>query len=381
MIRISYLIVAMLSFGLSACAQSKKWKTVINKNNGEKLAIPCEDLDSITFEMTDETVNTASLIKTKRIYGDGSTYCAFTSLVKRNNTYYVAFREGETHVAEGDYGVIRILKSNDGEKWNVIHTVSEDQVDLRDPNLSVTPQGNLLLLCGARLKLEDGTYYTKTYYTLELNDTFERAKEVIVPSEINDLSCWIWRLTFFGDLGYGVAYRSNDGRNFTLSLVKTANGSNYELICNIDVPDTPSETRLRFTPDGTMFAMVRRAGSNMKGGKGYYGKSNSPYINWEWKELNIYLAGQDFIIDNDNIVCATRVSQNIGEFTSLYFGDMTGTFRWNYVLPSSGTSSDTAYAGLLDDGNEYWVTYYSMHETTKPSVYIAKIPKSMLPRK
>lgn len=377
--RFSKIIVCLIFSTLTCCAQDKKQSMIIHQTDGSELSFFTENIDSITFS-DNSFENKSEGITVKRIYGDGSTYCAFTSLIKRNNSYYLAFREGATHVADGDYGIIRILKSNDGDNWETIQTLSAEKIDLRDPDLSVMPDGKILVLCGARIKGTDD-YYTKTYYAKEEDeDFFGEVKQVKVPIELDDkLCCWIWRLTWFKDVGYGVVYRDH-GDDSRVNLVKTTNGVDYEEITNLDINEVPNETRLRILEDGTMYAMVRRSGYTGRGVKGYFGKSKPPYTEWIWKEIGVYIAGQDFIIDGSQIICATRMSQNIGEYTSVFIGDLNGNFRWNYILPSSGTNSDTAYAGLLDNGEEYWVSYYSMHETAKPSVFIARIPKKVLPQ-
>ena len=102
-------------------------------------------------------------ITVERVYGNGDSYCAFTSLLKVDNKYYLAFREGDSHVREDDYGVIRILESDDGHCWSLYQILSLDCVDLRDPNLSVRPDGKLLVLCGARILMPNGNSITKTY--------------------------------------------------------------------------------------------------------------------------------------------------------------------------------------------------------------------------
>ena len=68
-----------------------------------------------------------------RVYGDGSTYCAFTSLVKRGIVTMFAFREGMKHYGPDDFGVIKILKSKDLHSWDVVGSISCSEVDLRDP--------------------------------------------------------------------------------------------------------------------------------------------------------------------------------------------------------------------------------------------------------
>ena len=329
--------------------------------------------DEVGNNISEENIASVTV---QRVYGSGDTYCAFTSVLEHEGSYYIAFREGETHVQDGDYGVIRILKSTDGEKWNLYQTIKSDNVDLRDPNLSEMPNGNMLLICGARRKTETGEFSTSTYYSIEeKGGVFADVEETIIPVEFEGALCrWIWRLTWNNDEGYGVIYGKRDGKYY-VSLLKTTNGKEYEKVTDFNVPGEPTETKVRFMQDGTMIALVRRGYKE----KGYMGKSKPPYTEWNWQELSIYLAGQDFIIDGDNIICSTRLSTNIEERTAIWYGDINGNFQWNYILPSSGTNSDTAYSSILKKDGEIWISYYSMHESQKPCIYLAKIPMMALP--
>jgi len=326
-----------------------------------------------SLEMEKKRGNTES-VSISRIYGDGSSYCSFTSLVKSDGYYYLAFREGRTHVKEGDYGNIKILKSHDGENWSILQSISLNEVDLRDPCLSVLPNGSLLLLCGARYKTEDGYYTTKTYCAMERKGKFDELMPVIVPNDIDDnICCWIWKLTWNNYEGYGVAYRMNDNQSSQITLVKTTDGINYTKVTDIGLDGNPSEARLRFLEDGTMIALIRRDGGNRKG---YIGFSNYPYIEWNLKELDIYLAGQDFIVDKEELICSTRIYENTDKRTCIWVGNLEGVFLWSYTLPSLG--SETSYAGLLNEEKNYYISYCSMHEFEKPAIYLAKIPKSYL---
>ena len=332
-------------------------------------------IDSITFasKQIDNTIE--SQISVKRVYGDGIAYCAFTSLIKKDDYYYLAFREGKTHASDGDYGVIRILQSIDGDQWSDYQTISSDNIDLRDPDLSIMPDGHILLVCGARILSPEGFYFTKTYSSIEKNGYFEEMEEVTIPKELDDkFGCWIWRTTWHTDgLGYGFAYGNLDGKS-NLCLLKTPDGRNYDKVCSLKLNGSPTEARVRFLQDKTMIAMVRMGYSE---GGGYMGRSNPPYDKWEWKQLDINLSGQDFIIDDNKVVVCTRIYQNTGERTSVYFGDLNGVFRWNYILPSSGRGGDSSYAGIIDNGNEYVISYYSKYEEENPSIYVVKIPKNI----
>ena len=328
------------------------------------------------YEFTDDIHN--AVISVNKIYGDGSRYCAFTSLIKRDFNYYLAFREGSSHIGVDDYGVIRILKSNDLKNWRIIATISEEFVDLRDPNLSIMPDGNILLICGARIK-EGDTYITKTYYAKEYQENFSNLflANIRPKNGFSNIS-WVWKVTWHGGKGYGVCYGNNKaGDSFSISLVATNDGEDYEILKNFSIEGSPSEARVRFTDDNTMIILLRRGPLE----RGMIGSSKPPYSEWEWRELNVYLAGQDFIIDEDRIICVTRTSQDVFEKTCVYWGQTNGNFEWSYILPSSGKGGDTSYGSILAEDNEYVISYYSMHETEKPSIYIVTIPKLYYPLK
>lgn len=120
-----------------------------------------------------------TLQNTERIYGDGSTYCSFTSMVKLGDVWFLAFREGESHL--GDNAVIQLLRSEDGINWTMHQTISAPNIDLRDPNLSIMPDGAMLMICGARMKTGDDEYSTKTYYSKFREGQFNEVAPVNFP--------------------------------------------------------------------------------------------------------------------------------------------------------------------------------------------------------
>ena len=311
------------------------------------------------------------MITVDKVYGDGAKYCAFTSLIKRGNVYYLAFREGESHVSEGDYGQIIILYSRDAKKWNHFQTIKADNIDLRDPQLTITPDGHLLLLCGARMKKQPEEYfYTKSYYAIENSGVFSEVQPCNIPPEVDDsYCCWLWKLTWKGNCGYGAAYRS-DGITNKLTLLSTVDGINYDVVADINKGQVINETRIQFLPNNEMIALIRSEA------EGYIGHSLPPYTEWDLKKTNIFLAGHDFVISDNHLICATRLTTNIGGRTTLWFGDLEGNFQWSYVLPSSG---DTAYSGIVEEKDRLLMSYYSMYQTYKPSICIAIIPKVSLP--
>ena len=182
---------------------------------------------------------------------------------------------------------------------------------------------------------------------------------------------WLWRVTWYNKSGYGVIYQA--GKEWSLMLVNTLDGINYELVTKLNVNGNPNETTVRVMPDGEMLMMVRRESDNTEG---IWGRSNPPYKEWNWSSIGIRLGGPDFIPLTDNLLIAgSRLYGKESSSTALFAGDRSGNFRKILVLPSGG---DTGYPGFVIRENKLYVSYYSSHEGGKASIYFAEIPLSYL---
>lgn len=327
-----------------------------------------------------DALNQSNEIEIKKVYGDGSTYCAFTSLVKRDGFYYIAFRESMMHVGPGDYGAIKIIRSDDLENWNVVANIKAKEIDLRDPCLCIMKDGRILLTCGARM-LVDNRYVTRTYYSKENSDgSFPNVKKCLLPELTGAKLCeWLWRLTWKDDIGYGFCYKQDEvGGKFALSLLKTEDGESFQHVAEMNLLGMPSEAKIQILEDKSMLAIVRNDDSSAP--FGYIGRSFPPYTQWDWKQLDIYIAGEDFIVDGEKIILCTRTRYNVADRTCIFIGDLNGNFRWNYILPSRKEGGDTSYGGIVDAGEEYIISYYTKIYSLMPSIYLARMPKTVLPK-
>lgn len=312
----------------------------------------------------------------RKIWDNGN-HCAFTSLIKFKGNYYCSFREGDSHIFDKDgnaEGKVRIIVSTDGEKWESVACMAKKTFDLRDPKLSVTPDGKLMVIMGGSIyknKVLEGRIPHVSYSSD--GKTFSDPVPINLDKEVETGNDWLWRVTWDDQTGYGVNYSLLSDDEAVISLVKTTDGTNYQLVSKLDVPDFPNETTVRILPDKRMVLMVRRERGDQKG---YWGVSNPPYKEWTWTKMEMRLGGPDFIsLGKDVIVAGTR-SHYIPSFpkTVLLTGNEAGKFQETVVLPSGG---DTSYPGFIIEGNELWVSYYASHETKMASVYLAKIPLSV----
>ncbi len=317
-----------------------------------------------------ETPAQKYLISVERIWARAP-HSAFTDLVEFNRKLYCTFREGSGHVPgkEGTNGTIRIIASDDGQNWRSVALLTEDHVDLRDPKLSVTPQGRLMVLIG-------GSYYegeklgmrqTRVSFSDKTGTRFSVPKPIIVDAKIKTEADWLWRVTWHQGTGYGVIYQSG-GEEFKAHLVATRDGLNYQLVTTFDIAGRPNETTLRFNADGEMIAWVRRERGTQNG---FIGTSRAPYTNWTWKEQNVRLGGPEFLILPNGKWIGTTRGHLPERKTNTYVTWLTrdGPVTPIVTLPSGG---DTSYAGMVVRGDQLLVSYYASHEG-KTAIYLATL--------
>src|ERR1700742_3474956 len=88
---------------------------------------------------------------------DYASHNALTDLIRYKNEWFLVFRESDKHV-HGSNGVIRLLSSRDAIIWQSVEVFEENGVDLRDPKLSITSDGRLMLLMGGTVYSSDHRY-------------------------------------------------------------------------------------------------------------------------------------------------------------------------------------------------------------------------------
>ena len=156
-----------------------------------------------------------------KIWGNGQ-HCAFTSIAEFQGKYYVTFREAQGHVFDSDgeaRGKIRILVSEDGDKWETLPPISKEGYDLRDPKLSVTPDGRLMVTLGGSVYRNQKLITCEPHVMFsEDGKTFTEPQPIVFKSKVEGESEWLWRVTWMGDTGYGVSYGGPDGQEAQFHL-------------------------------------------------------------------------------------------------------------------------------------------------------------------
>lgn len=329
-----------------------------------RTSLYCVAIVGLLVASAGSTVQAAGpeIVSVDKIWDQGE-HNAFTDLIRFQDRWYCAFRESAGHV--GGDGQARVLVSDDGQSWKSIALLSEAGIDLRDPKLSVTADGRLMMVLG-------GSVYQggKTLLGRQPRVAFsQNGSEWTAPRRVLAEGHWLWRVTWHEGRAYGVSYSAPAGEAKTaereLTLWVSDDGVDFQKLADLDVPGRPNETTLRFLENGDCVALARRELGDQQG---WIGVSQAPYHDWKWKPCGHRLGGPNFIQLPDKTMWAGSRSYPGGAKTVL--ARMTrDSYEPVLTLPSGG---DNSYPGLVWHDGLLWMSYYSSHEG-KTSIYLAKI--------
>lgn len=314
-----------------------------------------------------ETPEQQFVISIERIW-DLAGHSAFTDIIEFGDYLYCSFREGSGHIP-GLNGVVRVIRSQDGANWESVACLEEQHVDLRDPKLSQTPDGRLMINCGAsyyhgsqRLKIESRVAFSSPDGT-----RFEPPQKVVFPPEIVTGGDWLWRVTWHKGVAWGCVTQVQDKQR-GVRLVRSDDGIRYQAVAKLEV-EGANETTVRFLPDETMVAMIRREATPPFG---FVGTAKPPYREWKYQTSNKRYGGPNFIQLPGGAWLAGSRNYEPKPQTQLWWMDVaSGQFRDALTLPSGG---DNSYPGFVIDrpSNRLYVSYYSSHEG-KAAIYLATL--------
>lgn len=302
----------------------------------------------------------AELVSLRKIW-DSAPHNAFTDLVRFKDRWYCTFREGKDHVSRD--GAIRVITSSEGERWESSARLQDPDADLRDPKLTVTPDGRLMLN-GVAWTRDDPKvkHRSMAWFSADGRDW---GKGV----EIGEPNIWIWRPAWHGNLALAVGYGTTAERPSRLArLYASTDGVKYEArVQTLYKEQYPNEAALAFRDDGLCYCLLRRdAGTKT----GLLGLSSPPYEQWTWKDLGKQIGGPALIrLPDGRLLATVRLYDKKVRTSVCRLDPEAGTLTELLALPSGG---DTSYAGMVLHDGLLWVSYYSSHEG-KTSVYLAKV--------
>jgi hypothetical protein len=294
---------------------------------------------------------------------------AFTDLCDFRGALYCCYRVASNHVS-GD-GVINIVTMTTNTEVKYTQRISLPSTDLRDPKLSITPKGELMLLAYARRSASShhlGLLGENTPVIWTSQDGLSWSS----PTNIGEKHWWLWRLRWHNNSAYGLAY--NRSANAVHLYSGQPKQSFHRVKNNVFSLKThnrgyPNESDMCFTDNGTAYVILRRDSDTYSA---QLGVSKAPYTQWHWTDLGFYLGGPNMLkLDEQSALLAGRVLYKNKLVTAvLKIEFKSAKVRPLKILPSSG---DNSYPGMVRRGNTLFVSYYSAHQDQQAHIYLAAL--------
>lgn len=297
------------------------------------------------------------LIDARKIW-DAAPHNAFTDLTRHNGEFLCVFREGAGHVSPD--GKIRVIASKDGTNWASVALIAQAERDLRDPKITLMPDGSLMIYAAAADR-------PKTPVTHQSVASFSKdSRDWSAPIDIADRNVWLWRLAWRDQNGYGIGYDTAGEK--LVRLYETTDGRHFKTVVeNLYDEQSPNESGLAFEPDGTLLCLLRRDGQP---GHGVFGSAKPPYTKWQWQDTGAKIGGPQMLrLPDGRLLGVVRLYDGGARTAVVQIDRTTGQLRELLKLPSGG---DCSYAGMVLHQNELWISYYSSHES-KTSIYLARV--------
>lgn len=294
------------------------------------------------------------LIDAARIW-DEAPHNAFTDLIRFAGEWLCVFREGENHMSVD--GALRVIASPDGRRWTARARIAAPDADLRDPKLSATPDGRLMLVAAARPREPSACTHTLAWHSDDGASWGE-------PRHIGDPDFWLWRIAWRAEEAYAVGYDCRDLERIRIYRGGERDGFTPIADCTF-AGGFPNESALAFHGD-IAYCLLRRDGPT---NSGLWGTARPPYTTWRWQDLGVRIGGpQMLILPDGSVVAAVRLHDRRVRTSLCRIDPAAATFTETLVLPSGG---DTSYAGLALHDGRLWISYYSSHEG-KTAIYLAQ---------
>jgi hypothetical protein len=299
----------------------------------------------------------AEIVDVRMIWGRAP-HNASTDLMRFRERWYCVFREAR--LAAAPDGAVRVLSSADGNVWQPSGLVSLPGADLRDPKLSTTSYGRLLLLADA---VSDGAA-GPAQRTLAWSSPDSREWEG--PVQAADPGMRLGHVTWHLNRAYSVGYGSPGAG--PVRLYSSGDGERFTVLAdNLLPPRQNAEAGLLFGRDGSALCLMRGDGA---GSPAQLGKSRAPYRAWSWSGLNAAVGAPNMLeLADGRVIVAGSIPGNDARIALWWLDPERGTLKEFLRLPSGG---DSERPGLASQEGMLWVAYHSSHEG-RAMIYLARI--------
>lgn len=303
-------------------------------------------------------------------------HSAFCDLLLFKGVLIACYRQATNHVS--DDGRIETVVISAQGKLQHRQRIQFPQVDLRDPKLSIMPNGKILLFAYARHSATE----TRKRFTQAVCWSSENGQTWSSARYFGPKNWWLWRLTWQDDKAYGFAYNRNQQR---IDLYGGLPYSNFDCIVKGALSRDkhgfgyPNESDIYFDKKGTLHALVRRDADSYSA---LYGTSSFPYTRFSWHDLGCYIGGPKWIALETNattnaykspvqfLVGGRSIEKRKLKTLIWHFDSEKKQLKSLLTLPSAG---DNSYPGLVMQNSTLYALYYSSHIDNISRVYLAKM--------
>ncbi|NCP65391.1 MAG: hypothetical protein GW836_12170 [Paraglaciecola sp.] len=298
-------------------------------------------------------------------------HSAFTDLCLYRQHLFGCFRRALNHVSHD--GVICIFKSDLAGNTKLVSRITLYGCDIRDPKLSVRPDGKLMLIAYVNFYDEKDRLSSGRNLCWVSQDGLSWSS----PRQFGEVFWWLWRVRWQHKQAYGFAY--NRGANavdwYAGDPLRTFNKLTPRAFClHKHGKAYPNESDIVFDQQHC-FALLRRDADSYSA---QLGCSRQPYKQWQWRDLGVYIGGPVMqLLTDDVAIVAGRIIHQQQLRTAVFTLQLSqATLSEPLLLPSAG---DNSYPGLVITETAIYLSYYSSHEDNKSAIYLTKIARPTLP--
>lgn len=300
--------------------------------------------------------NLVKPLEVRTVVADGK-HNAFTAFVRWKGDYWLAFRKAEAH--NSGQGDLIVLRSSDAKNWTEALRLDVFPDD-RDPQFLATE--NRLFLYDPALKSGELTSFVT--YTDD-GKSWSEPQPVYKPTYI------FWKPIQRSGKFYATAHvKSRDGKARDVHLITSTDGIEWTQVSKMRGGNWESETTIHFLTDTRIVAFLRQKYGSPQASLLF---ADAPFAEWEQRPLEqMHFSGHDsYTFAGVNILVSRAFEEGRkNAHTMIYTFDEEINLTPYCRLPSGG---DCSYPGVVRDGDELLVSYYSSHEGAT-NIYLARVP-------
>ena len=307
---------------------------------------------------------------------------AVTDLVRWRGRWWLAYRRGAGHHAP-PAGVVRVLVSDDLERWTLAVALARGEHDGRDPKLTAL-EDRLLCTFGAAHETwgeRDGRRAVVARAMSTEVAWTEDGERWTQPRTALERGWWLWGVGAVRGGLLGVAYgdgRAEASANRCVELFASERGESWEPRARLlDGFRGTEGTLVEVAPERAV-ALVRGERDDEEGAHLFVGEE--PWTSWRNERVPHALHAPALAVVGEHLIAAGRGRDAEGRWrTQLWLvqvGGGGGPTRELLTLPSGG---DNSYPGLVADGPDALVvSWYSQHEfLERPGFVVGGAPAAV----